>query len=252
MARGAARVYTAMGVPMVMMTGGTMRKVLLLAGSLLLASTCARAGVVFLHEGFDNLAASGWTIVNASTPPGASGWFQGNPAIFPAADGAPDSYAAADFNARAAAGGTISVWLISPQIDFVSQALSFVARAADALHDDALNVMLSASGDSLNLADFGLLLAINPGNGTGGMPADWAPFLAGLPHTGSGRIAFEYTVGPNNLAGYVGVDSVDIAPPLCLAADVGCAPEPTSLPLAATALALAMASTAWRRRVRRH
>ena len=243
-------------------------KVLLLAASLLIASTGADAAVDFLNEGFDDLAASGWTIVNASNPPGSSSWFQGNPAIFPSVAGAPDSYAAADFNATDPAGGTISAWLISPQINFLSQELFFIARAADLLHDDALNVMLSASGGSLNLADFGLLLAINPGNATGGMPAAWTPFLANLPHTGSGRIAFEYTVGPNNHGGYIGVDEVQVLPPLCLASNLSGAssthefsevglvpplacPEPATLALAAIALTMLMASSAPHRRALR-
>ena len=112
--------------------------------------------------------------------------------------------------------------------------------------------MLSVNGASLDLADFGLLLAINPGNATGGMPADWTAFFAGLPHSGSGRIAFEYTVGPNNHAGYIGVDNVNVVPPLCLASTVTCAPEPSSLPLTATALTIAIGSIAWRRRAAAH
>lgn len=240
-------------------------KIVLLAASLLMASAGAGAAN-FLNEGFDDLATSGWTIVNASVPLGSSSWFQGNPATFPAFDGAPDSYAAADFNSTDPSGGTISTWLISPEFTFdPHELLAFVARASDAAFDDALNVMISTDGASLDLADFRLLLAINPGNATGGMPTDWTFFEArlGVP-SGSGRIAFQYTVGPNEHAGYIGVDSVLSVLPLCLASpgastgdhsssETGLAPptacpEPASLALVATALAMLLASGAARRR----
>ena len=240
-------------------------KTFLVAALLLLASTGVHAADVALFEGFDDLATSGWTIVNASVPAGSSSWFQGNAAMFPAAMGAPDSYAAADFNSRASSGGTISTWLISPQIDFISQGLSFFARAADAASDDALNVMISVDGASLDLADFALLLAINPGNATGGMPADWTQFATGLLAHGSGRIAFQYTVGPGNHAGYIGVDSVVVVPPVCLASadasgtsghiartgpgeTISCAPEPASPALVATALVMLLALRTFRKR----
>ena len=223
-----------------------MKKLALLAALFLTASAVARAGGLFLHEGFDDLASSGWTIVNASVPPGASSWFQGNAAIFPAAEGAPGSYAAADFNSTDPAGGTISVWLISPEIDFAAQGLLFVTRALDAGADDALNVMISDRGGSLDLADFGLLLAINAGNATGGMPTDWTVFFATLPRTGSGRFAFQYTVGPGSHASYIGVDSVSVAPPACVGAGVTCMPEPATLPLMAIALAVVAGPLAWR------
>lgn len=226
-------------------------KILLLATSLLIATTGAQAGALFIHEGFDDLAASGWIVVNASSPPGSSGWFQGNAAVFPAAQGAPDSYAAADANSRGTAGGTISTWLISPEIDFHLDELSFLARAASAGAGDALNVMISDQGSSLDLGAFGLLLAVNPGNVPGGMPTDWTSFFASVPFgSGSGRIAFQYTAGPDDVASYVGVDSVFVAPRLCLVPNAVC-PEPASLPLAATALVIGVSLSRRGRRPRR-
>ncbi len=204
--------------------------------------TTAQAGVVSLTQNFDNLAASGWLAINVSSPLGTTSWFQGNPAVFAAQSGAADSYAAANFLSTDPGGGTISTWLLSPEIDFSSQTLSFFARAADAL-DDALNVMISLDGASVSLADFSLLLAINAGNATGGMPTDWTMFSALLAGSGSGRIAFQYTAGPNNFADYIGVDTVDISGKRTV-------PEPATPALLVIGLVALARATHQRRRVR--
>src|SRR5215207_6245319 len=55
----------------------------------------------FIVENFDNittLPASGWAMRNNSNPVGTTGWFQGNPAVFPSQAGASNSYIAANFN----------------------------------------------------------------------------------------------------------------------------------------------------------
>ncbi|HYP51417.1 MAG TPA: choice-of-anchor J domain-containing protein, partial [Pyrinomonadaceae bacterium] len=52
-----------------------------------------------ITEGFDNittLPGSGWFTQNNSVPVGTTGWFQGNPAVFPAQAGATNSYIGAN------------------------------------------------------------------------------------------------------------------------------------------------------------
>src|SRR5262249_17073406 len=52
-----------------------------------------------IDEGFDDIAnLPDWVVINHSQPLGASDWFQGNDGVFPAFDGAPDAYIAANFN----------------------------------------------------------------------------------------------------------------------------------------------------------
>ena len=85
-----------------------------------------------LSENFDNVASlssRGWTIANNSSPAGTTDWFQGNSGLFAAFNGAPDSYAAANFLATDSAGGQISDWLITPYFVFgPTTSISFYTR----------------------------------------------------------------------------------------------------------------------------
>src|SRR5262249_28583606 len=52
-----------------------------------------------INEGFDDITMlPGWVMINHSEPLGPLGWFQGNDAAFPAFDGEPTAYIAANFN----------------------------------------------------------------------------------------------------------------------------------------------------------
>jgi hypothetical protein len=218
---------------------------------MLTVGSVAQAGVVFT-EGFDDintLAAAGWTSVNNSSPPGTTGYFQGNPGVFGSQSGAPDSYIAANF-LNADFGGTISNWLISPTFTlFDGETLSFFTRS-NGFAADRLEVRFSAAGDSGNVGntvdsvgDFTSVLGtINANLDPFGYPADWTMFnvvFSGItnPNGVLGRFAFRYTVPDTSINGdYIGIDSLTLT-----------VPEPGTLALFGLALSLGFA---WRRRAR--
>ena len=105
-----------------------------------------------LIENFDNinsLASLGWAFTNNSAPPGASGWFQGVPGVFPAFQGTANAYIAANFLA-AGSGGDISLWLITPQLSIANgDVISFYTRTeTNAFPGDRLELRLSTAGAS--------------------------------------------------------------------------------------------------------
>ena len=52
-----------------------------------------------INEGFDNITnLPGWFMLNHSQPLGTTNWFQGDNFEFPAFDGLPTAYIAADFH----------------------------------------------------------------------------------------------------------------------------------------------------------
>ncbi len=185
-----------------------------------------------LNEGFDDittLVAAGWLVGNHSNPLGTTDWFQGNDQVFTAYDGSATSYIGANFNNTSGA-GTISNWLVSPQITFNpgSTASFYTRTATGAAFADRLEVRLCTTGACTNFgsgdSDAGdfttVLLTINPNLATGadatgvnGYPDVWTKFdLSGLPSSGSGRIAFRYYVtdaGPDGSnSNFIGLDRV--------------------------------------------
>ena len=191
----------------------------------LFASSLASIGQAstILAENFDNIATlpgSGWVQTNNSQPVGTTGWFQGNPGIFPSQSGAADSYIAADFLNADALGGNISNWLITPArlLDF--DKISFYTRSAGTF-PDRLEVRLSTNGASTNVGstsssvgDFTtLLLSVNPALIDSGYPTAWTQFTTTLgpmsPTTG--RLAFRYFVTDTTTNGdYIGIDTVSV------------------------------------------
>jgi len=187
-----------------------------------------------LTENFGSVVPSGWLVVNHSDPVGSTIWFQGNAGVFSAQGGAATSYAAANFNA-AGDGGTISDWLITPQLTNLqnSEVLTFYTRTeALAPAADRLQVRLCI-GDSTTCQNVGttetdvgnfttLLLDINPTltAGPGGYPTSWTretvPLLGLPPGINHGRIAFRYFVtngGPGPTAtnsDYIGLDTFNL------------------------------------------
>jgi hypothetical protein len=172
-----------------------------------------------LDEGFDvGAPLTGWAAINNSSPGGTTGWFQGNPGVFGAQSGTPDSYAGANFE-NAGFGGNISNWLLTPDLNLVEgSTLSFYTRSNGAF-PDRLEVRLSTSGASLDVgatdASVGafttLWLTLNPALNLGGYASDWTQYSFSIFGVGglTGRFAFRYYVTDTSVNGdYIGIDSV--------------------------------------------
>jgi hypothetical protein len=167
----------------------------------------AHAGAL-LVEGFENvngLAAKGWVLNNASTPPGTtSGWAQGSEAVFAALDGPAFSYASANYN-NAEAGGILNNWLITPEfstgLNGAIVSFSLRAQAFDGFHD----LIAFGFGSSTDLASFVMspLMVV----GTDG----WMRYEARIAGDGTNRrFAIQYG-GEADFANFVGVDQLLIA-----------------------------------------
>jgi hypothetical protein len=196
-----------------------------------LAPGVARAD---LSEDFDPVAAagqpfvpSGWSGTNLSSPTGGSSWFQGSPPAggpFTAHQGADTAYIAANFNSTTGGTGTISNWLITPQLTLSDgDEVSFYTRTTGdtPTYPDRLELRLSASGScspgstATGVGDFStLLLSVNPALTTSGYPSTWTRFsavLGGLSAPIRSCIAFRYFIteaGPTGTNGdYVGIDT---------------------------------------------
>ena len=206
-----------------------------------------------LTENFDNVAAlgaAGWVLTNNSSPIGSTGWFQGNPGVFPSQGGAPNAYIAANFE-NAGLGGNISNWLLTPVLSLGNgDTLTFFTQGAG-VFADRLEVRLSTSGASTDVgatdASVGvftsLLLTLNPALNPNGYPTSWTQFSAtvsGLGGPVTGRLAFRYNVPDTNVnANYIGIDTVGVNSTTVV-------PEPTMLPV----MSLSLAALAWVRRPR--
>jgi len=180
------------------------------AAVVLFAAASAAHAQFVINEGFDNvatLAGKGWLLVNASSPVGSTGWFQGDQTIFTAQAGAPQAYIASNFNA-AAGGGTLANWLISPT--FSTQDAGFVRfyTRADIFEQFVDQLAWGFSKGGSSFADF----TIGAPHTIGG---DWTQVQINFAAQGAGsigRFAIVYT-GPADLANYVGVDTFAVAVP---------------------------------------
>ncbi|MBL7731040.1 MAG: choice-of-anchor J domain-containing protein, partial [Chitinophagaceae bacterium] len=167
---------------------------------------------------------AGWAAQNNSTPLGTTGWFQGDPAVFPAQSGAANSYIAANFN-NVTGNNTISNWLMTPMQNIKNgDFLTFWTRTVTGVaFPDRLEVRMSTAGASTNVGatntsvgDFTtLMLTINPTLTTTGYPSVWTQYtvtVSGLPAPTTGRFAFRYFVTGGGPLGansdYIGIDDV--------------------------------------------
>lgn len=192
----------------------------------------AQAGVL-VNEGFDDVPAlegKGWIVNNASSPAGGTGWYQGDQSQFTSQKGAPESYAAVNYNS-AAAGGELANWLITPEFSTtMNTSISFWLRGAEADgFFDQVAFGISAGGSALG--DFALSQAVTVA------PGEWTKYVFNFaPTGGTARFAIQYT-GLADSANYLGLDSLRIAE----------VPEPASLLILAVG---AMGLAAARRRKR--
>lgn len=193
-------------------------------------------------EGFDNIASlPGWQMQNNSAPVGATGWFQGNDAIFTSFSGAPDSYIAANF-LNAGFGGNIDNWLLAPVVTLRNgDMFSFYTMGAGTLDGgiaDRLQVYLNTGG----ALGTGLALTINPQLDPLGYPDAWTQYVitvSGLAGPTPGRLEFNYNVTDTSVNGdYIGIDSYEYTP----------TPEPVTM----TTVGLGLAAMAIRRKLRRN
>lgn len=188
-----------------------------------------------ITEGFDSLppgssiCPTGWVCSNQSSPVGATGWFNGALAVFAPQAGA--GYIAANFQNTTGA-NTIDNWLVTPQLNFgVGAQLSFWTRTVDPPVDfpDRLEVRLCVGPPATcsvpNTTNFPTVLGtVNPNLLTGAgacaplpntnaYPSPWCNYVitAGIPGSGTGRIAFRYFVpngGPSGAnSDYIGIDT---------------------------------------------
>ncbi|MGZ3409398.1 MAG: choice-of-anchor J domain-containing protein [Xanthobacteraceae bacterium] len=232
-----------------------MRAFALSLGLALLSSEGWSAPV--LTENFDSPAFPGWTIINRSNPVGSTDWFQGDGSILTAQQGAPESYAAANFN-NTGTNGTISDWLVSSTIPLANgDILRFYTMTEPGSgFPDRLQVRLSTNGAAFtvgssetSVGDFTTLLAdINPGLAVGGYPENWTLYtvvLSGLPASATGHLAFRYFVDDAGLFGnnsdYIGLDTVSLD-----SAEIA-TPLPGALPLFVTGLG-GLGLLGWRRK----
>jgi hypothetical protein len=219
-------------VSQVIKTGGV-----LLCAMLLSANVYADS---ILTESFDDiasLAGKGWVVVNNSTPGGTTDWFQGNPSIFVAQSGAPDSYLAANFNA-AAFGGDISLWAITPELDFGTgtSTVSYWTRVANAGFNDELQLRLSSSGASTDVGTTTTSVGVFTAGISVPLADGWQSMSATITNPGTpvaGRLAFRYVVSDTSANGdYVGIDTFEFHGP----SPEPVIPEPTTMVLLGTGL----------------
>jgi hypothetical protein len=183
-----------------------------------------------LSEGFDDittLPGGGWAMINNSSPLGVTGWFQGNPVVFPAHSGATNSYIGANFN-NGAGVATLSNWLLTPVLTLKDgDELSFYTRTgAGSMWPDRLEVRMSTNGSSTDVGttatsvgDFTALLhSVNPDLTVGGYPETWTQVtvtLSGVGEPTEGRLALRYFVtngGPSGSnSNYIGIDTLQYA-----------------------------------------
>jgi hypothetical protein len=178
--------------------------------ALAITGTMASAQAGYLvKEHFDNvntLVNKGWVTTNASTPGGATGWFQGDQQQFSSFDGAPNSYIAANFG-NAPEGGIINNWLITPEFSLSEGVVvSFWMRAAEAagFSDE---VSFGFSDGSSALSSFEMLAPTTVS--TDG----WTLYKARIEKgavTGNARFAVQYT-GSYESSNYIGLDRFAVA-----------------------------------------
>jgi hypothetical protein len=182
-------------------------------------------------EAFDDittLPGAGWALQNLSEPLGTTDWFQGSPTTFPSHQGEDNAYIGANFNNTTGGTGTISNWLMTPEIElFNGTEMTFWTRVPSNAFPDRLEVRLSTSGSSTfagasstDVGDFDTLVLSIDENLEGNYPVEWTEYtvtVSGLKQPTTGRMAFRYFVtsaGPSGAnSNYIGIDTVSVRQP---------------------------------------
>jgi hypothetical protein len=180
---------------------------LLVAGSMLTLNA-----QVMLQENFTapfNPNTNGWSLQNLSGTPGQT-WFQGNPQVFNAFNGANADYLACNWasTTNTTAPETISNWLITPVVTLKNGAiLEFATRTTTnpANFPDRLEVYMSTAGNGVNVGNTStsvgtfstLLVSVNAALTPTDYPSAWTVYqatLTGLASPVTGRVGFRYQV----------------------------------------------------------
>ncbi len=150
-------------------------------------------------------------------------WFTGNPATFPAYDGATNSYVGANYQVVSGT-NDIDSWLVLPALNVATtDMLTFFDRSPDgSTFPDSIKVMYSASGDSTPEGTGWVMLDDFQVGVTG-----WEQKSYPVPTaSANGRFAIRYAVvngGPNGAnSNYIGIDELNVGQ--LLSDDVGMVP----------------------------
>jgi len=185
-----------------------------LAAPALAAALCTAAAtshalpVILISEGFDNAGTPstvGWSTQNLSSPTGTSDWSAGNDTVFAAQAGDSTSYTAVSYTS-AAAGGTLSDWLISPSFSNATavQVTLYARAAGDLGYIDQLSFGFSSGAAAPASFSMSAPQTIASDSWT-----SYTFYLAAGSTLSTARFAVQY-VGSADAANYVGIDSVTI------------------------------------------
>ena len=163
-----------------------------------------------------SLKARGYLPYYRGTGPQGVGatWFQGNPTVFAAYNGAADAYVAANYQVVTNM-NDIDSWLVTPAMNIsAGDVISFYCRTqAGSIWPDSVRVMYSAAGDStpegLTWVELGRFQAYDQA---------WEQKIYTVAASGAtARFAIRYAViegGPNgNNSNFIGIDQLDIYTP---------------------------------------
>jgi len=186
----------------------------------------AQAAVV-LNEGFDSvsaLAASGWTLTNASTPANGPGLLNGNVDVFTAYSGAANSYLTANYTS-AAEGGFINDWIVTPEFSALYGATVTFWLRGEIYQNFVDTITYGFNDGSTTLSSF---VQSQVMTATGAWTQVTATIAAGTANT---HFAINYA-GASDVVNYIGIDSMVIS----VNDATGDVPEPASLAILAAGL----------------
>jgi hypothetical protein len=186
----------------------------------------AQAAVV-VNEGFDRvstLAASGWTLTNASTPANGPGLLQGNPAVFTAQSGESNSFLNAGFESSLP-GGAINDWIVTPEFSALYGATVTFWLRGEVLENYIDTITYGFNDGSTTLGSF---IQSQVMTATDTWTQITATIAAGTANT---HFAINYA-GAYDAINYIGIDSMIIN----VNDASGDVPEPASLAILAAGL----------------